>query len=97
MAIVRRDSALKFLSPTFLMIETKKDPHGKCRSFDLIIWSLLTFPGLIPVSSAVRGLTSLFEMGRGEHPSYRLHILIKVADLFVSFILPGFKGGKNFA
>jgi hypothetical protein len=34
---------------------------------------LPTLPGLIQVPSAVRGLTSLFGMGRGGHPSYKHH------------------------
>lgn len=33
-------------------------------------WHLPTLPGLIQVPSAVRGLTALFEMGRGDHPPY---------------------------
>ena len=41
-----------------------------------------TLPHFTAVPSALWGLTSLFEMGRGEHPSYRLHILIKVAASF---------------
>ena len=39
----------------------------------VIFWSFFTFPHLIAVSSTVLGLTALFEMGRGEHQSYRLH------------------------
>jgi hypothetical protein len=35
--------------------------------FDLKLWRLPTLPGLIQVSSADPGLTSLFGMGRGEH------------------------------
>jgi hypothetical protein len=34
--------------------------------FDLKLWRLPTLPGLIQVSSADPGLTSLFGMGRGE-------------------------------
>ena len=30
-------------------------------------------PGKIPVPSAMRGLTSLFGMGRGEHPRQNHH------------------------
>jgi hypothetical protein len=33
----------------------------------IVLWRLPTLPGLIQVSSAVPGLTSLFGMGRGEH------------------------------
>jgi hypothetical protein len=36
-------------------------------------WRLPTLPSLNSVPSAVRGLTSLFEMGRGEHPPYKHH------------------------
>ena len=37
------------------------------------IWGLFTFPHVIAVSSTAVGLTSLFEMGRGEHYSYQPH------------------------
>lgn len=37
------------------------------------MWHLPTLPGLIQVPSAVRGLTSLFGMGRGEHLRYNHH------------------------
>ncbi len=40
---------------------------GCCLGFVLVLWRLPTLPGLIQVSSAVPGLTSLFGMGRGEH------------------------------
>jgi hypothetical protein len=39
----------------------------------LKLWHLPTLPGLIQVPSAVRGLTALFGMGRGEHPPYQHH------------------------
>jgi hypothetical protein len=39
----------------------------------LIIWRLLTLPRVTAVPSALRGLTSLFGMGRGEHPHYNHH------------------------
>lgn len=45
----------------------------KPQSYDwglVINWHLPTLPGLIQVPSAVRGLTALFEMGRGVHPPY---------------------------
>ena len=35
----------------------------------MVLWRLRTLPGLTQVTSAVRGLTSLFGMGRGEHPA----------------------------
>jgi hypothetical protein len=40
------------------------------------IWGLFTFPHVIAVSSTALGLTSLFEMGRGEHQSYQPHKVI---------------------
>ena len=40
------------------------------------MWRLPTLPGLNQVPSAERGLTSLFGMGRGEHPSYGRHQVI---------------------
>jgi hypothetical protein len=49
-----------------------------------MLWSLPTFPGMNPVSSAVRGLTALFGMGRGEHPPYRLHKGL-VSDKTISY------------
>lgn len=33
-------------------------------------------PGMIPVPSAMRGLTSLFGMGRGEHPRQNHHKIL---------------------
>ena len=39
----------------------------------IIIWRLPTLPHLIAVPSADWGLTSLFGMGRGEHPTYNHH------------------------
>jgi hypothetical protein len=44
----------------------------------LIIWGLFTFPHVIAVSSTAVGLTSLFEMGRGEHYSYQPHKVFSV-------------------
>ena len=45
---------------------TKKD-HPYEMVLVMVLWRLPTLPGLIQVSSAVLGLTSLFGMGRGEH------------------------------
>ena len=42
------------------------------------IWGLFTFPHVIAVSSTAVGLTSLFEMGRGEHYSYQPHKVFSV-------------------
>ena len=42
------------------------------------IWGLFTFPHVIAVSSTAVGLTSLFEMGRGEHYSYQPHKIFLV-------------------
>ena len=46
---------------------------------------LPTLPGLIQVPSAVRGLTSLFGMGRGGHPSYKHHQIFKSISRPISF------------
>ncbi len=52
-----------------------KEPPLRCATEALVIkfWHLPTLPGLIQVPSAVRGLTALFGMGRGEHPPYGRH------------------------
>ncbi len=47
------------------LVEAK--PIGK------IFWRLPTLPRVTAVPSALRGLTSLFGMGRGEHPHYNHH------------------------
>ncbi len=39
----------------------------------LILWRRPTLPDFTLVPSAWRGLTSLFEMGRGGHPHYNHH------------------------
>ena len=51
---------------TIFFIHTKK----RSPSSELLIknWRRPTFPQTSAVSSAMRGLTSLFGMGRGEHP-----------------------------
>ena len=50
------------------MNSTKKDhPFEMVFFCVMVLWRLPTLPGLIQVSSAVLGLTSLFGMGRGEH------------------------------
>ena len=48
-------------------VNTKKDHPFEMVFFVMVLWRLPTLPGLIQVSSAVLGLTSLFGMGRGEH------------------------------
>ena len=63
---VVRHYDLKLRSNTY---KTKKPQR---LLFEALInnWHLPTLPGLIQVPSAVRGLTALFEMGRGVHPPY---------------------------
>ncbi len=60
--------------PTFTIdpwyIYKKKEPYNKALSTLIKFWHLPTLPSLNSVPSAVWGLTSLFEMGRGEHPPY---------------------------
>ena len=54
-------------------LHPEKDcPRLNRRQF-LILWRIPTFPHFIAVSSAEWGLTSLFGMGRGEHPPYNHH------------------------
>ena len=50
---------------------SKKNPDPKIRVQK--IWHLPTLPGRNPVPSAIRDLTSLFGMGRGEHPWQKHH------------------------
>ena len=49
----------------------------------MVLWRLPTLPGLIQVSSAVLGLTSLFGMGRGEHQanSHQQALLLVNCDI----------------
>ncbi len=54
-----------FQSKKSLLILVRRDYNS--------IWGLFTFPHVIAVSSTAVGLTSLFEMGRGEHYSYQPH------------------------
>ena len=49
-----------------------KKPH-EWGFFDLLGRRRHTFPGITQVSSALRGLTSLFGMGRGGHPRHSHH------------------------
>ena len=44
------------------------------------IWQLPTLPHCGAVPSAMRGLTSLFGMGRGEHPRQNHHKNIRGGD-----------------
>ena len=64
-----------------------KNPIKKTGFFKRI-WHLPTLPGVSQVPSAIRGLTSLFGMGRGEHPWKKHHKnlihLLCFDELFVS-------------
>lgn len=42
------------------------------------IWQLPTLPHCCAVPSAIRGLTSLFGMGRGEHPWQNHHKILQL-------------------
>ena len=55
---------------------TKKPPELN-RGADKRIWQLPTLPHCCAVPSAIRGLTSLFGMGRGEHPWQNHHKTVK--------------------
>ena len=52
---------------------TKRKPTFRVGFLINGMWRLPTFPHFIVVSSAERGLTSLFGMGRGEHPPCNHH------------------------
>ncbi len=43
------------------------------RALKIRLWQLPTLPHCGAVPSAMRGLTSLFGMGRGEHPRQNHH------------------------
>ena len=50
-------------------------------------WQLPTFPQTSAVSSALKGLTSLFGMGRGEHLCYsHQNILLKIGCVLYSVL-----------
>ena len=53
-------------------IKTEKPRHFAEAS--VIGWRRPTFPQIDAVSSALRGLTSLFGMGRGGPPRYSHHV-----------------------
>ena len=53
------------------MNENKKAPQKTTRLKKE--WQLPTLPHFFAVPSAIRGLTSLFGMGRGEHPRQNHH------------------------
>ena len=55
-----------------------KKPHLSMRLQR--IWQLPTLPHCGAVPSAMRGLTSLFGMGRGEHPRQNHHKNINVSE-----------------
>ena len=59
-------------SSTIEEVCTKKIPKISLRDF-IISWRRPTLPPVRAVPSAQRGLTSLFGMGRGEHPCYNHH------------------------
>jgi hypothetical protein len=61
-----------FLYSLFLFADPNIAVEVICSSL-INNWHLPTLPGLIQVPSAVRGLTALFEMGRGVHPPYQHH------------------------
>ena len=44
-------------------------------------WRRPTFPQIDAVSSALRGLTSLFGMGRGGPPRYSHHVYLECLDM----------------
>ena len=54
------------------LYENKKAFQNKLKGFKRI-WQLPTLPHCCAVPSAMRGLTSLFGMGRGEHPRQNHH------------------------
>ena len=57
-------------------------------------WRRPTFPQTSAVSSAMKGLTSLFGMGRGEHLLYNHQNIVLCGGLKVSRVLKDFKVSK---
>ena len=54
-------------------MQKQKSP-SICAEASAMGWRRPTFPQLNAVSSALRGLTSLFGMGRGGPPRYSHHV-----------------------
>ena len=81
---------MKFFSSKFQTSNSKlkKEPFGLLFVW---VWRRPTFPQTSAVSSARRGLTSLFGMGRGGPPCYSHHVCLS------SFSRHGLKerAGKN--
>ena len=50
--------------------EAQNEESPECTGLSYKDWRRPTFPQINAVSSAMRGLTSLFGMGRGGHPLY---------------------------
>jgi hypothetical protein len=59
-----------------------KKPLSFLKGFFKRIWQLPTLPHCCAVPSAMRGLTSLFGMGRGEHPRQNHHKILIVARIW---------------
>jgi hypothetical protein len=51
----------------------QKPRTGKGKGLLMMGWRLPTLPLVTAVPLALRGLTALFGMGRGEHPRYNHH------------------------
>ena len=56
-------------------IQKQKSPSMNAEA-SVMGWRRPTFPQLNAVSSALRGLTSLFGMGRGGPPRYSHHVYL---------------------
>ena len=55
-----------------------KKPHAINMRLCNKNWQRLTLPRFTAVPSALRGLTSLFGMGRGGHPRYSHHEIFNI-------------------
>ena len=58
---------------------TKTEKPQRYAEASAIGWRRPTFPQLNAVSSALRGLTSLFGMGRGGPPRYSHHVYLDMS------------------
>ena len=60
-------------------MRTKTEKPQRIAEASVMGWRRPTFPQVDAVSSALRGLTSLFGMGRGGPPRYSHHVYLNMS------------------
>ena len=60
-------------------MRTKTEKPQRIAEASVMGWRRPTFPQVDAVSSALRGLTSLFGMGRGGPPRYSHHVSLNMS------------------